>query len=463
MMRKVYILMLVCLGVVLQAGAKDSLKAQKKRMEWWHDAHFGLFVHYGLYSVCGGEWKGKKAGGGVEWIQKGAKVLPDEYEKVLVPQFKPKKGFATEWAKMAKRAGCKNLVFTTKHHEGFALFDSKLTTFDAKDACGRDLVKEIVQALRKEGLRVGFYHSLIDWHHPQAYADHGIATVSGTSNEGRKNSVYVDYLHAQVKELMTNYGQIDELWWDWSSKEIQGEKWRSDDLIKMIRTYQPNIVMNNRLYAGSAGWTFNWEKTILVDPKYGDFCTPEQHSKNDGKEALSWESCMTLNRSWGYSKFDHSWKSSKKLIQTLVDIVSRGGNFLLNIGPMADGTIPPESIERLEKMGDWMKVNGESIYGTHASIIGKPKWGRSTTKTAKNGAVRIYLHIFNWPKDGHLTVQGVSTLPQSVMLLTSKGLKKISVKKKGSDLLLTLPAHAPDSNASVIALTFKKAPHITHH
>ena len=435
--------------------AKDSLDARKKRMEWWHDAHFGLFVHYGLYSICGGEWKGHKVGGNSEWIQKGAAILPDEYEEVLVPQFNPKNGFATEWAKIAKRAGCKYLVFTTKHHEGFSLFDSALTTFDAKDACGRDLVEEIVDALHEEGLRVGFYHSLVDWHHPDAYADHGIATIPGTSNAGRTNSVYVDYLHAQVEELMTNYGQIDEIWWDWSSHEIQGKKWRSDDLIKMVRTHQPNIVMNNRLYASNGGWSFNWKNTILVNPKYGDFCTPEQSSSNEGKEELNWESCMTLNNSWGYSKYDHSWKSSKVLIQKLVDIVSRGGNFLLNVGPMADGTIPQKSIERLEKMGDWMQVNGESIYGTRASIIEKPSWGCSTTKTLENGAIRIYLHVFKWPNNGQLVVQGISTLPQTAMLLTSEGLKEISVQKEGSGLLLTLPANAPDPNVSVIALTFK--------
>lgn len=458
---KISLSLILSLAAASPSFAVETVESREKRMEWWHDAHFGMFVHWGLYSIPAGKWGDyTRKRGGVEWIQKMASVPADEYEKTLIPQFKPKKDFAKEWAGLAKTAGCRYLVFTSKHHEGFALHDSKLTTFDAKDACGRDLVKEITDATRAEGLKVGLYHSLIDWHHPQSYAGFGLATVKGSINKGRDNSKYVDYLHGQVRELVTGYGDIDVIWWDYSMPKCQGEKWRSDDLIALVRKHQPNVILNNRLYASKGGIPPNWKNEILLDPKYGDYCTPEQHIPKQGEEGLSWESCMTINTSWGYNQFDHNWKSSDRLIKNLVDVVSKGGNYLLNIGPMADGSIPQETIKRMTDIGKWMDSYGDSIYGTTASQFKKLPWGRSTTKIAKDGSTILYLHVLDWPKDGKLVVPGLKNAPAKAELLSPTGAKKLSFKQTGNDLALTVPASAIDPHVSVIALVFEDAPEI---
>jgi alpha-L-fucosidase len=351
-----------------------------------------------------------------------------------------------------KHRCCRYLVFTSKHHEGFALHDSKLTTFDAKDACGRDLFKEVVDATRAEGLKVGAYHSVIDWHHPQAYTGKGfgIPYIRGVSNEGRDNSVYVDYLHGQVEEIMSGYGPIDIVWWDYSKPECQGGNWRAKELIALVRKHQPQIVMNNRLYrSAEAGWPedHDWSKSFSIDPQYGDFCTPEQKIPPNGVEGVDWETCMTMNTSWGYNQFDSKWKSTEKLIRNLVDVVSKGGNYLLNIGPEADGSIPQESIKRMQEIGQWMDTNGESIYGTKASLFGMPAWGRYTTKPGK-----IYAHVFEWPETGTLSVAAKDIPITRAYLLADEKQKDLKMKKAPNGWVVYLPENAPDGVVSVIAL-----------
>lgn len=417
-----------------------------------------MFVHWGLYSGLAGTWEGKPVGkrGGMEWLQFRVRADTETYAERAMPLFKPTPGFAQSWAKLAKQAGCRYLVFTTKHHDGFALHDSATTDFDAGSVLNRDLVREIVDACRTEGLRVGFYHSVIDWHHDQyGYLESKVLPHPGKPkpypNGQREHGEYVDYLHEQVDELVSNYGPLDILWWDYSAVDFQGEEaWRAFDLIASVRSKQPQVIMNNRLFRiPEAGWKGQGMKAVTpqLDPKYGDFITPEQHVPENGLPGVDWETCMTMNTTWGYSRHDEAWKSDEKLIRTLIDIASKGGNYLLNIGPLGDGSVPSESVERLAAIGRWIDVNGESIYGSTASPIGKPAWGR-VTHNAKSNAV--YLHVFNWPNDGKLAIEGI---PGSVTKATLLGDDvAIPVSVSGASVVLELPTAAPDAIASVIRL-----------
>lgn len=432
-------------------AAPETEQQRDARMEWWREARFGMFVHWGLYSGLAGTWEGKPVrGGGMEWIQSYVGVDTDTYAKEAKPKFVPKPGFAKEWAKLAKDAGCKYVVFTTKHHEGFALHDSKFSDYDAKDFVNRDLVKEIVDALHAEGLKVGFYHSLIDWHHPQY--DFKLAKklpypskAAKAATEPRDQAKYIEFLHKQADELMSNYGKVDIVWWDYSSTEFDGDAaWGAAKLIKDVRAKQPGIIMNNRLYrrpeAGFNGMGTN-NVTSRMDPQYGDFVTPEQHIPETGLGQADWETCMTMNGTWGFSEHDHKWKSSEQLIRNLIDIASKGGNYLLNIGPTGDGSVPAESVERMAAIGTWMKANGESIYGTTASKYEKvPFEGRVTTK-----GKTTYLHVFKRPADGKIALKGDAT---KAALLT--GGKSLDVKKEGENFVITLPDSLPDPVATVI-------------
>lgn len=422
-------------------------------MEWWREARFGMFVHWGLYSIPAGEWKGRKfKNGGVEWIQKKANISAKVYEQELVPKFNPKLGFAEEWAATAKMAGCKYLVFTSKHHEGFSLHDSQWTTFDAKDATGRDLFKEIVDATRAEGLKVGAYHSLIDWHHPDAYAGFGLPTVKGVTNDGRDNSIYVEYLHRQVEEIMSGYGPIDVVWWDFSKPNCQGESWKAKEMISMVREHQPHILMNDRLFSSSHGFMNKKESPLKGwNSSRGDFTTPEQHIPATGVEGVDWETCMTMNTTWGYNQHDHKWKTAEKLIHNLINVVSKGGNYLLNVGPMADGTIPPESIERMQTIGRWMEINGEAIYGTKASPYKMPQWGRYTSK-----ADQLYAHVLKWPQDAKLRLPEMDREIQKVYLLADKKRTGLPTKTGDASLIIDLPTQAPDPIASVVVIEYKR-------
>ncbi len=441
-------------AVVLGGRAVETASERDRRMAWWREARFGMFVHWGLYSGLAGTWDGKAVAteGGMEWIENMVRADTDTYAKKAIPLFKPKPGFAKEWARVAKEAGARYIVVTSKHHEGFALHDSAVSEYDAGSVLHRDLIREIVDAARAEGLKIGFYHSVIDWHHDQyEYARskqlphplRGLPYPNGT----REHRKYQDYLYGEVKELVSNYGPIDILWWDFSAQDFQGEEaWRAFELMSLVREHQPNIIMNNRLFRiPEAGWTSMKMEGYAptLDPKYGDFITPEQSIPDKGMP-VDWETCMTMNTTWGYSEHDHKWKSNETLIRNLVDIASKGGNYLLNIGPKGDGSVPVESVTAMQAIGAWMKTNGESIYGTSASQFGTFPWGRSTTK-----GTTVFLHVFSWPADGKLVVPGVKTAPRHARLLAGGS---VTVSPGSDGLIVQLPARAPDPIDSVVAL-----------
>jgi alpha-L-fucosidase len=396
----------------------------------------------------------------MEWIQQRVKADTETYAKCAIPLFKPTPGFAGEWARLAKAAGCRYIVFTTKHHDGFALHDSKVSDYDAGSVLNRDLVKEIVDAARAEGLHVGFYHSVIDWHHDQyEYArskqlPHPLKGKPYPNGE-RNHSKYLEYLHAEVNELISNYGKVDVMWWDYSAQDFQGdEAWRAFDLIRMVKGKQPEIIMNNRLFrCKEAGWGSMGTDGYIpqLDSKYGDFITPEQHIPATGMPGVDWETCMTLNTTWGYSDHDKAWKSDETLIRNLVDIASKGGNYLLNIGPKGDGSIPPETVKSFQSIGAWMKVNGESIYGTTASPFTRLEWGRCTHKGQK-----LYLHVFDWPADGMLKVPIKNAVSKSY-LLSDPG-KDLKVEKSEQGIQVKVPDSAPDKISSTVVLEIEGAP-----
>lgn len=387
---------------VLQA---ETTQERDARMAWWREARLGMFVHWGLYSQAAGVWDGKKYWGGCEWIQNNAGIPTEEYEVALRPLFKPKADFAAEWASLAKEMGAKYVVFTSKHHEGFALHDSALTDYDAKDFCGRDLTREIVNALRKENLKVGFYHSMIDWHHPDYVAfdntlPHPLKHERNKDKtlpvEGHDFNKYLDFLSGQVQELTLNY-QPDIFWWDFSHPSAEGHHWRAKSLLTQVYNNVPGIIQNNRLYNSG---NVSGDNLSIFDPSKGDFTTPEQYIPATGMPGVDWEVCMTLNGSWGYSNHDMNWKSGETIIRNTIDIVSKGGNYLLNVGPAPDGSIPEASYVRIKELGNWMKTYGSSIYGTKANPLKEVSWGRITAK----GDDMLYLHVFSWPEDGCITV-----------------------------------------------------------
>jgi alpha-L-fucosidase len=458
------------------AVAEETKAQRDMRMAWWRDARFGMFIHWGLYSGLAGTWNGRpleSKKGGMEWIQQFVKADTDTYAAAAFPKFKPVPGFAREWMKLAKEAGCRYVVFTTKHHEGFALHDSKDGDFNAGKKLNRDLVKEIVEAARAEGLKVGFYHSLIDWHD----ANYDYTRAKGlpyplagkTPATPRDHSKYLDHLHAQVGELLTNYGPVDVLWWDFSSKDFQGdEAWRAGDLMRMVRSKQPGIIMNNRLYAAS---TLNAAKDehATFNTAHGDFSTPEQRIPQNGMPGVDWESCMTLNTTWGYSDHDHAWKSVETLIRNLCDIASKGGNYLLNIGPKGDGTIPAETVTLMKGIGAWMKVNSGAIYGTTATPFGAEAGSFSPTEKDKKGEPvfktewswratqkpgHLYLILFKWPTDGKFSVPAFAHSITGATLLADPS-AKLTVSQDGKGVTVSgLPAKAPDAIASVIDLKY---------
>jgi alpha-L-fucosidase len=459
-----WLMLLAVCGVIAGDVAGETPAGRDARMAWWRDARFGMFVHWGLYSGLAGTWDGKPVAtsGGMEWIQERVKADTDTYAKRAIPLFTPKPGFAREWARIAKGAGARYVVFTTKHHDGFALHDSAVSEYDAGSVLHRDLVKEIVEALRAEGLRVGFYHSVIDWHHDQYEYGRSRQLPHPLKGQPYKNGTrdhqqYLAYLHQEVNELLSNYGPVDIMWWDYSAQDFQGqEAWRAFDLMQLTRSKHPGIIMNNRLFrTPEAGWKSMGTEgyAASLDPKYGDFITPEQHIPDTGMPGVDWETCMTLNTTWGYSEHDRAWKSDETLIRNLVDIASKGGNYLLNIGPKGDGSVPEESVRSMRAIGAWMTVNGEAIYGTRASLFSRLPWGRSTTKGRT-----VYLHVFDWPANRTLTVPRLMTRAKAARLLA--GAVPLDATTTEAGLVLKLPPRAPDPIASVIAVELDGAPRV---
>ncbi len=350
----------------------NSKEARAKRIKWFTEARFGMFIHWGIYAIPARESRS-------EWIRSVDKVTDEEYQKYF-DIFNPTDYNPKEWARLAKEAGMKYAVLTTKHHDGFCLFDSKYTDFKSTNTpCGRDLVREYVDAFRAEGIKVGFYYSLLDWHHPDypAYGDafHPMRDNEAFKGQERNFDNYVTYMHNQVRELMTNYGKIDILWFDFHYDNLTGEAWRASELVKMVRKINPDVIIDDRL----GGDIRAKDKPVFV----GDFGSPEQMIPKYGLtdyegNPIPWETCMTLNDSWGYSQRDQNYKSARNVINMLVECTSKGGNLILNVGPDAMGRIPEKSIEVLKEVGEWMKYNGEAIYNCSYSGLEKPEFGRIT-------------------------------------------------------------------------------------
>jgi len=421
---------------------RETQPEHDARMQWWRDARFGLFIHWGLYSIPAGEWKERT--NHAEWIRTTAQIPLAEYDK-FVGQFNPVKFNADEWVRMAKAAGMKYIVITSKHHDGFCLFDSQYTDFDvASTSFKRDILKELTDACHQQGIRMCWYHSIMDWHHPDYLPRRDWEKDRPTA--GADFNRYVAHMKNQIRELLTKYGDIGVLWFDgeWEST------WNQDygrDLYAYVRSLQPNILVNNRVGAGRSGM-----EGLTKEGEFGgDFGTPEQQVPATGIPGVDWESCMTMNDHWGYNKNDNDWKSTKALIQMLADIASKGGNLLLNVGPTAEGVFPQASIDRLREIGRWMDVNSEAIYATKASPFQKLDWGRCTLKTI-NGGTRLYLHVFDWPRDGKLIVPGIFNAPKQAYLLADSNKAALPVTRQEDALAISVSAAAPDPIDSVVVL-----------
>ncbi len=421
------------------------------RMEWWRDARFGMFIHWGLYAVPAGEWKDETGHG--EWIRTTAQIPLEEYDKFR-DQFNPVNFDAGKWVKMAKDAGMKYIVITSKHHDGFCLFDSKQTDFDVMSTpFERDILKELAGECKKQGVKLCFYHSIMDWHHPDYLPRREWET--DRSAEGADLNRYITYMKAQLKELTKNYGDIGVLWFDGEWEET----WKHEygvDLYNYVRNLQPSIIINNRVDNGRSGM----EGMTREGGYAGDFGTPEQEIPATGIPGTDWETCMTMNDHWGYNKNDKDWKSTSDLIRKLADIASKGGNFLLNVGPKADGTFPEESIIRLKEIGQWMDKNSEAIYETKASPFQKLDWGRCTQKQI-TGGTRLFLHIFDWPEDAELKVPGIFNEPKSAYLLADKNHSALNFSRHEDALWISLPDKTPDTINTVVVLDVSGEPDIS--
>ncbi len=370
----------------------NSYEAIWDRTKWFREARFGAFIHFGIYAIAG---RG-------EWVQSAEKISKEKYRQYF-DEFNPDSYDADEWAKVIKEAGMKYAVLTAKHHDGFCLFDSQLTDFKSTNtSCKRDLIKEYIEALRRADLKVGIYYSLLDWDHPDypAYGDrqHPMRYNEDFKNKSHDFDKYIAYFHGQVKELCTNYGKIDIMWFDFSYWEMKGEAWKATELVKMIRELQPDIIIDNRL---GGNMELSHPEIYAGDFDGPEQCIPRDMVVNEQGQSLPWEVCMTLNNSWGYCGMDKAYKLPSFVIKCLVDCVSKNGNLLVNIGPDARGRIPKQSKTILSEVGDWLRDNGESIYGCGASEIENPQWGRFTQKENT-----LYAHLFN-PVLGHINMKGM--------------------------------------------------------
>ena len=356
------------------------------RTEWFRQARFGMFIHWGLYAI--------PARG--EWVRNNERMPEAEYLPFF-DEFDPVDYDPAAWARAAKMAGVQYVILTAKHHDGFCLFDSKYTDFKSTNTkLGRDIVADFLAAVRAEGLRAGLYYSILDWHHPDYphYGDkhHPMRDDPAYSNENRDFDRYLEFMHSQVEELCTNYGKLDILWFDFAYGQMRGEKWRATELVDMVRRLQPGILIDNRLEVSGEG--YGSLASCNPTPYHGDFVSPEQMIPPNGIQDaegrdMVWEACVTMNRNWGYCANDHYWKPASMLIRKIVECVSKGGNLLLNVGPDARGNIPTESMERLAAIGAWMRKNDQSVIGCGKAVLPKPEFGRVTQKGNK-----LYFHIY---------------------------------------------------------------------
>jgi alpha-L-fucosidase len=415
---------------------------RESRISWFTDARFGMFIHWGLYAIPS---RG-------EWLRSQEKVSAEDYEKYF-DEFNPASCDIRSWVRAAKNAGMRYMVLTAKHHDGFCLFDSKLTDYKSTNTkAGRDFIREYTDAARAEGLKIGLYYSLLDWHHPDypKYGDrfHPMCGSEAFKNERINFENYLDYMHGQVEELVSGYGKIDILWFDFSYDTMSGKAWKAEELVTMVRRYQSDVVLDNRLEASET----NHGSLLLENPPAiaGDFISPEQSIPeygfvNSAGKRVPWELCTTMNNSWGYKSDDHNFKSAALLIHKLVECVSKGGNMLLNAGPDAHGCFPAESMQTLEEIGAWMERNGESIYGCTAVDLPRPDWGRYTGK----GNI-VYAHLFEEPI-GPIPLSGIGREQvKSVRLLRDGSEVKdahlaLGARKKPDTMFVTLGTDPNDT------------------
>jgi alpha-L-fucosidase len=452
MTRKSFIpLLLGLISVSALYGQKsignETPSQKKERMAWWSDARFGMFIHWGLYSLAARH----------EWVKHNEHLSNDQYQKYF-DQYNPDLFDPNKWATEAKAAGMKYAVLTTKHHEGFCMFDSKYTDYKVTNtAAKRDLVREYVNAFRAKGLKVGFYYSLLDWHHPDYTMDnaHPLVQVDGSDsnyvrlNKGRDMAKYREYLRNQITELMTNYGKIDVLWLDWSwdvkdqkAKRGKGkDDWGSVELVKLVRKLQPGIIINNRLDLGD-----------YTDG--GDFETPEQVSTKelDAYKGKTFETCQTFSGSWGYYRDENTWKTHRQILDLLITSVSNGGNLILNVGPTARGEFDYRAASALDSMSNWMHANSKAIYD--CSFAPSAYQSPEGEKLSYNPATkRLYVFLYNYPVDGKLILPGYAGKIKYAQFLNDFSELIYKPASTGSDLELALPATKPRYEIPVVELT----------
>lgn len=439
------------LGALRIPNAWASPFPAPDRMTWWRDAKFGMFIHFGLYSGPGGEWNGKPTGSH-EWMRNNAKIPHEEYIR-LADSFNPTAFDAEAWVKTAKDAGQRYIVFTTKHHEGFALFDSKVSRYTVMHTpFKRDICAELARACRKHGMKLGWYYSIMDWYHPDYLPkrDWEPRAVSDADF-----SRYVAYMKAQLRELLTNYGDISVLWFD-GQWETTWTHAAALELEAYCRKLMPNVIINDRVDVG-----------VPKEPppgyrRGGDYTTPENTVPERGLSGQDWESCMTMNKNWGFAKDDREFKSVPELVKLLVDTTSKGGNLLLNVGPSGDGRIPQESLDGLKGVGAWMRTNGRAIYASKANPFERglmirrdgmrtPVWATTTDRT-------LNLFVERWAR-GALVLPGIRIKPKSATVLGADGVA-IEVEQTASGLTLTLAERGPSSVMPVVQLRFDSTPRI---
>ena len=432
---------------------RESEENRNARMAWWRDARFGMFIHWGVYARLAGIYDGKEIPSLGEQIM-GRGEIPVARYKELAKEFNPTKYNAEEWVLMAKKAGMKYIIITAKHVDGFALWPTTTNDWDVEStAYKKDLLKPLAEACKKHGIKLGFYYAqTVDWSNGGACNNWDPAGADDIPNYMKNIAI------PQIKELANNYGDAPAiLWWDVPvAMNLDYAKQILD-----VLSVRPNLIQNNRLFKmhGHMGVIdMAALEEIKGNPLYGDTETPEQYIPPNGLGDRDFEVCMTMNDTWGYKSTDHNWKSAKTLIHQLIDIASKGGNYLLNVGPTGEGLFPEPIVERLDVIGKWMAVNSESIYGTHASPFAKLTWGRCTVKKHADGTT-LYLHVFDWPKDGKLLVPGLESKVKSASLLADG--KKLKFKKSPEGVVIALPDKALDSDATVIKLEIVGAPKVS--
>jgi alpha-L-fucosidase len=444
-MKKIFLFLLIIAGfgnVFSQTAetpswAKETKEQKEKRFEWWNNDRFGMFIHWGIYALPARH----------EWVKHNERISNENYQKYF-DNFNPDMYNPTEWAKKAKAAGMKYAVITTKHHDGFCLWDSKHTDYKATNTpYGKDLIRIFVDAFRAEGIRIGFYYSLIDWHHPHFAYDGLHPNRPGDdeiakANEKRDMNIYRKYMKDQLTEILSNYGQIDELFLDFSYPGEKGKghnDWDSEGLIKLIRSLQPQILIDDRADLKNTEW--GW-----------DYVTPEQNMPKEwpaenGKR-LPWETCQTFSGSWGYHRDEHSWKSVHQLVAMLIETVSKGGNLLLNVGPTSRGTFDDRANERLDGIAKWMNLHSRSVYGC-TQAPDEYKAPDNCFMTYNQKAKRLYLHVLEWPFLS-LYLPGYGDKIKYAQLLNDGS--EIRYQKKDNDITLSLPVERPNVEIPVIEL-----------